>query len=206
MVSGPARAGWLHPRVGEHASDAVVTSAAADYEPAPVGLPSGIHEEVAGLLVHFPVRCGVAPGMRIRRVACSIRTRTGAWVAVPASGSSLGPTDGRWSSVWISAGSLAGQSCRAWTWRPRGVGYVAVPAHDGSTVRSMLSSRRGSGSPLDQNLYPSVKGMSAASQVTTLGGVIICAAECRDGFPDHRSYLEVLRSAQTPQALLGHTR
>jgi lactate racemase len=61
----------------------------------------------------------------------------------------------------------------------------------------------GSGYPLDQNLYQSVKGMSAAGQVAAPGGVIICAAECRDGFPDHGSYREVLRSAPTPQALLN---
>jgi len=60
----------------------------------------------------------------------------------------------------------------------------------------------GSGYPLDQNLYQSVKGMSAASQVVRPGGVIICAAECRDGFPDHGSYRDVLTSAPSPQALL----
>jgi nickel-dependent lactate racemase len=61
----------------------------------------------------------------------------------------------------------------------------------------------GSGYPLDQNLYQSVKGMSAASQVVRPGGMIICAAECRDGFPDHGSYREVLTSAPTPEALLS---
>lgn len=60
----------------------------------------------------------------------------------------------------------------------------------------------GSGYPLDQNLYQSVKGMSAASRIVRDGGTIICAAECRDGYPDHGSYREVLRSAATPQALL----
>ncbi|MEW9530966.1 nickel-dependent lactate racemase [Microbispora sp. NPDC049125] len=57
------------------------------------------------------------------------------------------------------------------------------------------------GFPLDQNLYQSVKGMSAAAQVVRPGGVIICAAECRDGFPDHGSYREVLTSAASPEAL-----
>ena len=61
----------------------------------------------------------------------------------------------------------------------------------------------GSGYPLDQNLYQSVKGMSAASQITKPGGVIICAAECRDGFPDHGSYREALRTGGSPQALLA---
>jgi lactate racemase len=59
-----------------------------------------------------------------------------------------------------------------------------------------------SGYPLDQNLYQAVKGMSAAAEVVKPGGLIICAAECRDGFPDHGSYREVLASADSPQALL----
>ncbi|MFI1092680.1 nickel-dependent lactate racemase [Streptomyces sp. NPDC020917] len=58
------------------------------------------------------------------------------------------------------------------------------------------------GFPLDQNLYQSVKGMSAAFQVTRPGGTIVCAAECRDGFPDHGSYRSVLASAPSPQHLL----
>jgi nickel-dependent lactate racemase len=60
----------------------------------------------------------------------------------------------------------------------------------------------GAGFPLDQNLYQSVKGMSAASMVTRPGGLIVCAAECVDGFPDHGSYREVLTSAASPRSLL----
>jgi nickel-dependent lactate racemase len=44
--------------------------------------------------------------------------------------------------------------------------------------------------------------MSAARQVARPGGTIICAAECRDGFPDHGSYRQVLASAPSPQGLL----
>jgi lactate racemase len=58
------------------------------------------------------------------------------------------------------------------------------------------------GFPLDQNLYQSVKGMSAGATVVRDGGMIVCAAECRDGFPDHGSYREVLESAPSPRALL----
>ncbi len=54
-----------------------------------------------------------------------------------------------------------------------------------------------SGYPLDQNLYQSVKGMSAAAEVVTDGGTIVCAAECRDGFPDHGAYRQLLGSATT---------
>jgi nickel-dependent lactate racemase len=59
-----------------------------------------------------------------------------------------------------------------------------------------------SGYPLDQNLYQAVKGMSAAAEIVKPGGVIVCAAECRDGFPDHGEYRQVLQSAASPQALL----
>ena len=59
-----------------------------------------------------------------------------------------------------------------------------------------------SGFPLDQNLYQAVKGMSAAAQVVKPGGTIVCAAECRDGFPDHGSYRSELTAAASPQALL----
>ena len=62
------------------------------------------------------------------------------------------------------------------------------------------------GFPLDQNLYQSVKGMSAAATVVRPGGTIICAAECHDGFPDHGSYREVLTSAASPAALLAAIR
>jgi lactate racemase len=60
-----------------------------------------------------------------------------------------------------------------------------------------------SGYPLDQNLYQSVKGMSAAAQVVKPGGLIVVAAECRDGFPDHGSYRRLLASAPTIQAVLA---
>jgi nickel-dependent lactate racemase len=59
-----------------------------------------------------------------------------------------------------------------------------------------------SGFPLDQNLYQAVKGMSAAAQVVRAGGAIVCAAECRDGFPSHGSYRAELTSAASPAALL----
>ncbi len=59
-----------------------------------------------------------------------------------------------------------------------------------------------SGYPLDQNLYQSVKGMSAASQVVRQGGAIIMAAACEDGLPDHGLYAELLRRGGSPQGVL----
>jgi nickel-dependent lactate racemase len=59
-----------------------------------------------------------------------------------------------------------------------------------------------SGYPLDQNLYQAVKGMSAAAKVVKPGGLIVCAAECRDGFPGHGSYRELLQSHESMHEFL----
>ena len=60
-----------------------------------------------------------------------------------------------------------------------------------------------SGYPLDQNLYQAVKGMSAAAKVVKPGGLIVCAAECRDGFPGHGSYRELLERHASPRDFLS---
>lgn len=49
-----------------------------------------------------------------------------------------------------------------------------------------------SGFPLDQNLYQAVKGMSAAARIVAPGGLILAAAECRDGVPAGGAYAEAL--------------
>jgi nickel-dependent lactate racemase len=59
-----------------------------------------------------------------------------------------------------------------------------------------------SGYPLDQNLYQAVKGMSAAATIVKPAGTIVCAAECRDGLPNHGSYGAVLASQPGPAQLL----
>jgi len=59
-----------------------------------------------------------------------------------------------------------------------------------------------SGYPLDQNLYQSVKGMSAASQIVREGGAIIIATACEDGLPQHGRYASLLAEAGTPQGIL----
>jgi len=59
-----------------------------------------------------------------------------------------------------------------------------------------------SGFPLDQNVYQAVKGISAASRIVAPGGLILCAARCNDGFPEHGNFREMLFSHATPQALL----
>ena len=63
-----------------------------------------------------------------------------------------------------------------------------------------------SGYPLDLNLYQSVKGMSAASQVVIDGGAIILAADCWDGIPDYGEYGRLLREAGSLDSLLETVR
>lgn len=59
-----------------------------------------------------------------------------------------------------------------------------------------------SGYPLDQNLYQTVKGMSAAAQIVRPGGVILMASECSDGLPEHGRYKDLLRESDGPAAFL----
>ena len=58
------------------------------------------------------------------------------------------------------------------------------------------------GYPLDQNLYQSVKGMTAAAQLVRAGGAIVLIAECCDGFPAHGAYHRLLTRAKTASELL----
>ena len=59
-----------------------------------------------------------------------------------------------------------------------------------------------SGYPLDQNLYQAVKGMSAAAQIVSPGGLIVAAARCNDGFPAHGNFRQLLFGSSSPRELL----
>jgi nickel-dependent lactate racemase len=58
------------------------------------------------------------------------------------------------------------------------------------------------GYPLDQNLYQAVKGMSAAYQIVSEGGLIIAASRCNDGFPNHGNFRKMLLEHSSPQEML----
>jgi len=60
-----------------------------------------------------------------------------------------------------------------------------------------------SGYPLDQNLYQTVKGMSAAARIVKPGGAIIAVSECSDGLPSHGNYKDLLQMRHTPAELLA---
>jgi nickel-dependent lactate racemase len=59
-----------------------------------------------------------------------------------------------------------------------------------------------SGYPLDQNLYQTVKGMSAAAQIVRQDGLILTASRCNDGFPDHGNFRKLMFEHGSPRAIL----
>lgn len=60
-----------------------------------------------------------------------------------------------------------------------------------------------SGYPLDMNLYQGVKGMSAGARIVKPGGTLILAAECSEGVPAGSPLDKLLRSAGSPEEILG---
>ncbi len=84
-----------------------------------------------------------------------------------------------------------------------GCAYARATAMTGCPRPFPIVVTTNSGFPLDQNVYQSVKGISAASRIVSHGGLILCAARCNDGFPEHGNFREMLFSHATPQALLA---
>lgn len=80
--------------------------------------------------------------------------------------------------------------------------YVKETAMCPVEARADVVVTTNSGYPLDQNLYQAVKGLSAAACLVKDGGTIICAAECRDGLPDHGPYGRLLKARRSPEELL----
>jgi len=97
------------------------------------------------------------------------------------------------------AGVFAGDMIAA---HAQGAEFVRRTAMQGVEAPYDIVITTNSGYPLDQNLYQSVKGMSAAAQIVKPGGAIIMAAACEDGLPDHGLYAQLLREAGSPQAVL----
>ncbi len=58
------------------------------------------------------------------------------------------------------------------------------------------------GYPLDQNLYQSLKGISAAERAIHENGTIIMFSACEDGLPEHGMYADLLRQAGSPRRIL----
>jgi len=59
------------------------------------------------------------------------------------------------------------------------------------------------GYPLDRDIYQVVKSMDTAALVVKRGGVIIVAAECRDGLGGHKEFLEIIKGTSSPEEILA---
>ncbi|MDW2800556.1 nickel-dependent lactate racemase [Clostridium boliviensis] len=68
-------------------------------------------------------------------------------------------------------------------------------------VKADIAITSNGGYPLDQNIYQSVKGMTAAEAVCREGGVIIMVSACNDGHGG-RSFYETMANAASPDEVL----
>jgi len=63
-----------------------------------------------------------------------------------------------------------------------------------------------SGFPLDQNLYQTVKGISAAARIVEEGGVIFVVSECSDGIPAHGNFGSLFNKGKSPAEIIESIR
>ena len=96
-------------------------------------------------------------------------------------------------------GVFAGEMLAA---HARGCDFVRENAMAGVDQACDIVITTNSGYPLDQNLYQSVKGLSAAYQIVRSGGAIIIATACEDGLPDHGLYAALLNEGGSPQGVI----
>jgi len=62
------------------------------------------------------------------------------------------------------------------------------------------------GYPLDRDIYQAVKGMDTAASIVRENGVVIIAAECRDGLGGHEEFLKLVRGAEDADEVLRRIR
>ena len=93
--------------------------------------------------------------------------------------------------------AFAGDSAKA---HLQGCGFVLDIARVDKVEADIVVVTNG-GYPLDQNIYQSVKGMTAAEATCREGGVIIMIAACNDGHGGQSFYDNVV-GAKTPRELL----
>ena len=74
-----------------------------------------------------------------------------------------------------------------------------------NSIKSDIVVTTNGGYPLDQNIYQSVKGMTAAEATCKDGGVIIMIAACNDGHGG-QSFYENVANADSPKQLLDKIR
>ena len=94
---------------------------------------------------------------------------------------------------WLQAHEEGSEFCRR---------YNSVPGHKRYSVVITTNG----GYPLDQNLYQTVKGMSAAARITARGGDILIASACHAGIPSEGNFARLLFSHSHLDQLLESSR
>jgi nickel-dependent lactate racemase len=84
----------------------------------------------------------------------------------------------------------------------RGCDFCKQTAMHGCDQPFKIVITTNSGYPLDQNLYQTVKGLCAAAEIVEQDGLILAAARCNDGFPEHGLFKQLLAEHDSPDELL----
>jgi nickel-dependent lactate racemase len=164
------------------------------------GGPKGVLPSIAGfesvlsnhgreMIAHPKAAWGVTAGNPIWDEMCEMALRTGPTFIVNVTMNDAKELTGVFAGEMVSA-HAAGCALVA------GHALVEVKAPYDVVITT------NSGYPLDQNLYQTVKGMSAAARVVRPGGAIIMCAACNDGLPNHGEYAKLLAQCDSPQGVL----
>ncbi len=157
--------------------------------PGVAGLETVLHNHGPRMIAHPNATFGVLEGNPIHEEQREIALATRPTFSLNVALNKAREITGVWAGEMMAVHAAAVTFVRATALRPLDRTYDVV-----------LSTN--SGYPLDQNLYQSVKGMTAAARAVRHGGAIVMAAECADGLPAHGIYADLLREATNPDALL----
>jgi len=158
--------------------------------PGLAGLETVLHNHGPRMIAHSQAAFGVLDGNPIHEEQREIALGAPPTFSVNVALNSRRELTGVWAGEMMAVHRRAVEFVRATAMRPVARAYDVVLTTN-------------SGYPLDQNLYQSVKGMSAAARAVRQGGDIVLAAECADGLPAHGVYADVLAASASPDDVLA---
>ena len=158
--------------------------------PGLAGLETVLHNHGPRMIAHPNAAFGVLEGNPIHEEQREIALSAPPTFSLNVALNSRRQLTGVWAGELMAVHAAAVAFVRATAMRPVARAYDVVVTTN-------------SGYPLDQNLYQSVKGMSAAARALRDGGDIVLVAECADGLPAHGVYADLLAAAASPAAVLA---
>ncbi len=158
--------------------------------PGLAGLETVLHNHGPRMIAHPNAAFGVLEGNPIHEEQREVALGAPPTFSLNVALNSRRQLTGVWAGELMAVHAAAVGFVRATAMRPVARAYDVVLTTN-------------SGYPLDQNLYQSVKGMSAAARALRDGGDIVLAAECADGLPTHGVYADLLAEAANPAEVLA---